>query len=121
MKEHSHNLSYEDRIARVRERFVSTLADRLEDILQAIETTTESTSGETHARKVHRLLHDAGGNAAMLEFDGIEMLLRQGVLIAERVDANGTSLTEADKAELKKIIAETHYAAASLRKTYQTL
>ena len=120
MKEHSHNLSYEDRIAQVRKRFVSTLSDRLEDISVAIKTATAGISGETHARKVHRLLHDMGGNAAMLEFDGIEMLLRQGVSIAEQADATGTTLTEDDKAALEKIITETHAAAASLRESYLT-
>jgi hypothetical protein len=118
MQEDSQNLSYEARIAQVRARFVGTLADRLLDISDAIKTTTEGSGGETHARKVHRLLHDIGGNAAMLELDVIEEPLRQAISIAERADAMGASLTEIDKAALQQIVSRTQDAAASLRERY---
>jgi hypothetical protein len=115
MTENPENLSYEDRIKLVRKRFICTLAERLDTISSTIREAPEASINEPHARKVHRLFHDMGGNAAMLELSNIERIVRQGVVIAEQVDTSGADLTDAQKTALEAIVAETHAAAAQLR------
>ncbi|MBB5721855.1 chemotaxis protein histidine kinase CheA [Loktanella ponticola] len=121
MIEHQKDLSYDDRIAQVRKRFIHTLKDRLDDVLNVVQGEPESSGGETHVRKVHRLLHDMSGNAAMLELDTIEQIVRKGVDIAEHVDTTGADLTQTQITALEAIIQDAHAAAAQLREHYSTL
>lgn len=118
MTQNSENLSYEDRIAQLRRRFVHTLAERLDDISDVVRAAPETVVEETHAHMIHRMLHDMGGDAAMLEFEGIAQIMLQGVEISERADSAGVNLTEAGRAALDEIIDEARAAATLLREQY---
>jgi len=112
------NLSYDERIAQVRKRFIHTLAERLNDIADAIQLAPETCIDETQAHKLHRMLHDMGGNAAMLEFNEIEKIIRQGVDIAEQADVDGRELTQDQKTHLAAILDDAIAAGALLREQY---
>ena len=118
MTQNLENLSYEERIAQVRKRFIHTLAERLGDIADAIQLAPETCTDETQAHKLHRMLHDMGGNAAMLEFDEIEKIIRQGVDIAEQADVDGRELTQDQKTRLAAIVDDAIAAGALLKEQY---
>ncbi|UOA32737.1 hypothetical protein DSM110093_02539 [Sulfitobacter sp. DSM 110093] len=85
--------TYEQRVAATRKRFIEGLPTRT----QAISDTLREAEGvdplETKVRKVHRMMHDLVGNAAMLEYTEIEDCLRRGLRVAEEADNNGSTLS----------------------------
>lgn len=118
MTDQPENLTYEERVARTRSRFVHSLPERLDAILDAIDVVPDADSRETQTRKAHRLFHDMAGNAAMLEMEGIEQSARQGLAIAERADIASHTFTDIEKNDLKAIVAQTRSIAAQLKELY---
>jgi len=87
----------------------------LDDIDLALDAGDDPTSAERHPRKIHRMLHDLAGNAAMLELDSVERAAREGVKIAEAADTQGVDLSEERIEALHAVVAETRSVAKDLQ------
>ncbi len=110
--------SYEARVAKTRQRFIGSLGDRLDNILAEAHRPEGSDPKETQVRKLHRMMHDMAGNAAMLELGEIETAIRSGLGHAESADQHGRPLTPADLAAIEHAIAETRVVALRLNEEY---
>lgn len=86
--------TFEQRVARTRARFIDNLPERIETIRQAARHTSDPGANETQQRKVHRLLHDMAGTAAMLELSAIETSVRRALHIAEEADVKNIPYDE---------------------------
>ena len=86
--------TYEQRVAATRKRFIEGLPARLQAVSDALHETEAADPRETKARKIHRMMHDLAGNAAMLEYTEVEDCLRKGLRVAEDAD-NGSSTLSA--------------------------
>lgn len=78
--------TFEQRVAKTRVRFIENLPERIETIRHAARHPVDPGASETQQRKVHRLLHDMAGTAAMLELSAIEKSVRRALGIAEEAD-----------------------------------
>ncbi|EAQ02409.1 hypothetical protein OB2597_20041 [Pseudooceanicola batsensis HTCC2597] len=81
---------FEQRVQKTRARFVANLPERLEAIREAARSSEATDGRETQLRKVHRLLHDMAGSAAMLELAEIETSVRRALEIAEEADVRNS-------------------------------
>ena len=107
--------TYEARVARTRKRFILSLDERLDAILSAARGGADADPVETQPRKVHRMMHDMAGNAAMLELSEVEDSIRKGLGVAEKADADGVPMTDADVAAIEAAVEETRKVAAVLQ------
>ncbi|AML50461.1 hypothetical protein [Falsihalocynthiibacter arcticus] len=106
---------YETRVTEMRKRFICSLDGRLDAIIQVIDAESESTGGENHPRKLHRLLHDMSGSFAMLELTEISWEIRTAVVIAENADKLNRALTPDEKTETMAVIAQTRAIGTRLK------
>lgn len=107
--------TYEQRVAATRRRFLDGLPERLDDVDTTMFALDYASSTETRARRVHRLLHDLAGNAAMLDLPAIEDAVRKGVDVAEDADVCKRSLTDAEMCRIGDVLADTRSILAGLR------
>ncbi|KMK64957.1 Hpt domain-containing protein [Puniceibacterium sp. IMCC21224] len=98
--------AYLKSLAVIRMRFVNDLQGKLDVISDHMSDNHEHDANETASRKLHRLLHDMAGNAAMLDLMDVETVVRKGLSTAERADEENRSLSPEETLKLKKIIAE---------------
>jgi len=102
-----HKQTYEERVKATRARFIDSLPVRLELISTTLRTEDSSHELESKTRKVHRMLHDIAGNAAMLELVHIEASIRKGLSIAEAADHERTTLSQRDIDQIDSVLGET--------------
>lgn len=97
--------SYLENLSKTRKRFVGSLASRLDAIVAQVDAEEHATDRETAPRKLHRLLHDMAGNAAMLELADVETAARDGLAVAERADRETRRLSTDERSELFRAVA----------------
>ena len=85
--------TYEQRVAATRKRFIEGLPARTQAISDTLREAEDADPSGRKVRKIHRMLHDLAGNAAMLEYTEIEDCLRKGLHVAEDADNNGSTLS----------------------------
>jgi len=112
--------TFEQRVSATRHRFIDGLPARLERIDAALDAGGDAASGETHARLIHRMLHDLAGNAAMLELDLVEESVRSGLKIAEAADSGDGSLSPDSIRAIHSSVAVAHEVARNLKTTAPT-
>lgn len=110
-------LSYEDRVAQMRKRFVFSVDARLDAIFEDCSANPVAT-GESKVRRTHRLLHDMAGNAAMLELDELAAQTRFAVEIAALADKATRNVTPDEKRQIEAIIATTRVIVARLKEQF---
>ena len=98
--------TYEQRVAATRKRFIEGMPERLQAVADALRETDGADPRETKARKVHRMLHDLAGNAAMLEYAEIEDRLRKGLRVAEDADESSVPLSTDDIRIIETALAD---------------
>ena len=98
--------TYEQRVAATRKRFIEGMPERLQAVADALRETDGADPRETKARKVHRMLHDLAGNAAMLEYAEIEDRLRKGLRVAEDADESSAPLSTDDIRIIETALAD---------------
>lgn len=98
--------TYEQRVAATRKRFIEGIPDRLQAVSDALHETDGADPRETKARKVHRMLHDLAGNAAMLDYLEIEDCLRKGLRVAEDADESSSPLSADDVRIIETALAD---------------
>lgn len=98
--------TFSGRVAIIRRRFLSELPMRVHAISDVLEDTGGEDFNETQARKVHRMLHDIAGSAAMLELHDIEAAARRGLAVAEVSDARNASLDGESRSTVQKSLHE---------------
>jgi HPt (histidine-containing phosphotransfer) domain-containing protein len=100
--------TYADKVAALKLKFVSSIPQRAEDI-RAMLVDHPDGAGETPPRRLHRLLHDLAGNAAMLGCDEIKDAVTESLKMSAAADHEGRSLSPDQKAivrtELEDLIA----------------
>tara|TARA_R110002020_G_scaffold24308_2_gene80124 strand:+ start:94 stop:468 length:375 start_codon:yes stop_codon:yes gene_type:complete len=112
--------TFEQRVSATRQRFIDGLPARLESIDAALDAGADAASGESHARLIHRMLHDLAGNAAMLELDLVEESVRSGLKVAEAADSGDGSLSPDDIRAIHLAVAVAHEVARNLKTTAPT-
>jgi HPt (histidine-containing phosphotransfer) domain-containing protein len=90
------NKSYADKLKDTTDRFLASLGDRIQEIANTIEEKPDPLSTESPRRKLHRLLHDLSGSAAMLNLDDVHAAVANGLSAAAAADRAGRSLTDDD-------------------------
>lgn len=98
--------TYEQRVAATRKRFIEGMPERLQAVSDALRETDGADPRETKARKVHRMLHDLAGNAAMLEYLAIEDCLRKALRVAEDADDSSSPLSADDVRIIEAALAD---------------
>lgn len=109
--------TYEERVSATRKRFILRIEQTLDDVLSALKTETPVETTETRARKVHRMLHDMAGNAAMLDLCELAQKLRQGVDIAETADHGRRQISERETAAIQEVVEDARVLGNSLTNT----
>jgi HPt (histidine-containing phosphotransfer) domain-containing protein len=106
--------NYEEQVRATRAKFIARSEQTLDGILSAIAAGSAPDSRESQARKVHRLLHDMAGNAAMLDLHALDQKLRQGVEIAEVADAQNRPITPEESAAIRGVVDDARLIAQGL-------
>ena len=97
---------YEQRVKATRAKFIERIDQTLNGILSALAPGQPATGAESQTRKVHRLLHDMAGNAAMLDLLQLDEKLRQGVKIAEVADDENRLISAEESKKIQTVIEE---------------
>lgn len=108
--------AYEERIGEVRKRFVGSLHERLDAIAEETRKPDEDAARETQLEKVHRLLHDLVGNAAMLELHEVQEQMQPALNLVETRHEHNAPLSHEDLAQIDKVLTIGRLVATSLER-----
>lgn len=109
--------AYQKSLASSQNRFLASLPEKLDALLAQVSATQAPSSQEHPARKLHRLIHDIAGNAAMLGFSDIEAAIREGLPLAEAADKESRQLTPTETGVLAACVDKVRAMAASPHET----
>lgn len=98
--------TYDEKVRATRAKFIGRINDTLDEILRALTDEPASGSRESQARRVHRLLHDMAGNAAMLDLDSLSQKIRHGVDVAEKADEQHGTITPEDARAIRAVVED---------------
>lgn len=110
--------AYDKRLGEVRKRFVGSLHERLGAIAEETRKPDDASARETQLEKVHRLLHDLVGNAAMLELHDIQNEIQPALTLVENRHERYAPLSNDDLALIDKALAAGCLVATSLERQY---
>ncbi|WP_091845583.1 Hpt domain-containing protein [Palleronia pelagia] len=96
---------FAERVGDIRTKFVDRLPARVQEIRTAVHAEERQDTSETQMRKVHRMLHDLAGSAAMLDMESVESSLRQALGVAERADSQNSSFDDDDRAVIDRALS----------------
>ena len=112
------NRAYDERLAEVRKRFVGSLYERLDSIAEETCKPDDASARETQLEKVHRLLHDLVGNAAMLELHDVQNEIQPALTLVESRHKYEAPLSHDDLAQIDKALAAGRLVATNLKRQY---
>lgn len=110
--------AYDERLAEVRKRFVRSINTRLDDIAEETRKPNDASAPETQLEKVHRLLHDMVGNAAMLELHEFQNKIQPALTLVESRHEHDAPFSQDDLAQIDEALAAGHLVATNLREQY---
>ncbi|MBU2959182.1 Hpt domain-containing protein [Paracoccus sp. 1_MG-2023] len=110
--------SYDERLGEVRKRFVGSLHERLDTIAEETRKPDDASARETQLEKVHRLLHDLVGNAAMLELHDVQNEIQPALTLVESRHEHDAPLSHDDLAQIDKALAAGRLVATNLERQY---
>lgn len=102
------SMSYEDRIAAMRRRFVEKLPARMErarELVEAASLPVSPGSDESAQHELHRLVHEVCGSSGMVGLPDIEAEARLALEIIEIADRDSTALTQKQRDTMHSAIA----------------
>lgn len=106
--------AYSQSLAGIRTRFVAGLPGKIDEIRSQVLGQGADDTQEARPRKLHRLFHDMAGNSAMLGYDELEVIVRKGLVAAERADTEHRNVSQAEAEDLTKILMEIERHANAL-------
>lgn len=112
--------TFAQRVEATRRRFIEGLPVRLEAVSATLTEKDAPDASESKARKIHRMMHDLAGNAAMLELAEIESSLRRALSVAEEADTKRSALSDTEIGLIDDVLADTRKIILSMQKARQT-
>ncbi|MEC7257575.1 MAG: hypothetical protein VXW58_07130 [Pseudomonadota bacterium] len=105
--------NYDEQVRATRAKFIARIDATLDGIVEAMSSDSVI-ARETQARRVHRLLHDMAGNAAMLDLTSLSQKLRQGVELAEGADDENRTITPEESAAIRAVVEDARLIGRAL-------